>query len=574
MIKILDENLINKIAAGEVIERPASVIKELIENAIDAKSTQIFIEIEQNGTKSTIVKDNGLGMEPEDAEKCFLRHATSKISKVEDLFAINTLGFRGEALASIAAVSNLTITTKAESSDEGLQIEIEGGKLKNKKSIGCPKGTIIEVKNLFFNTPVREKFLASPQTEIAHIINIVTRYALINPHIAFKLSHNHQQIINTNTSYDAKGNIINLYGGNIAKDLLMVKHMTPNISVRGYISKPSLIRNDKSQQSIFVNKRYIKDEIISKAIYDAYHGTLFTGKHPIFILDIIINPKTIDVNVHPTKEKIRLEQEKLVYQTIFNAIKGTLKQNDLTFLSDKLGGLLSQKTISNKNPKVKIKTRKSTQRFDLGRQEFFTETKEDKFSKLPNMNILGIVNKTYAIAEIEEGILLIDQHIIQERILYERFMKEYNDSKIETQSLLKSQMLELSPKEYHIIKKDLEKFKNLGFYLEDFGDNCVIIRSVPMIFKKIQPTDLIKSLTEELLNNNEKNSLEILKEEIIIKKACHSAIKAGDEISPIQLKHLLLELDKVENPYTCPHGRPIIVKITLSELEKFFRRRI
>jgi len=566
-IKVLDENLINKIAAGEVIERPASVIKELIENSIDANATQISIDIEQAGTKLIRVKDNGKGMKNEDAEKCFLRHATSKIETVEDLFAINTLGFRGEALSSIAAVSNLTIISKHEFKDEGLEIEIEGGVLKNKKLAGCPVGTIVEVKNLFFNTPVREKFLAKPQTETAQIIDIISRYALINPQISFKLIHNSQTLINTNASYDAKGNIINIYGPSVAKELIRVKHITPDIKIHGYISKPSLIRNDKSQQSIFVNKRYIKNETITKAIYDGYQGMIFTGKHPIFLLDIIINPKRIDVNVHPTKEKIRLEQDNLVYQTIFNAIKGTLKQNDLTFLGDKLGGLMGQKPIPKETTKIKDKGEAITQE---SQNTFQTEQKS--FENLPEMKLLGIVNKTFAIAETEEGILLIDQHVVQERVLYEKFMEQFKENNLETQQLLSTELIELSPKETLIVNENIEEFKKLGFDLEDFGDNTFTLRSIPSLFNKLQSKDLVKDLTEELLNN-QKTSLEETKEEILIRKACRFSIKAGDDITLPYLRKLLLELDKTENPYTCPHGRPVIVKITLQDLEKFFRRK-
>ncbi|MFH1455630.1 MAG: DNA mismatch repair endonuclease MutL [archaeon] len=568
-IKVLDENLINKIAAGEVIERPASVIKELIENSIDANATQISIDIEQAGTKLIRVKDNGKGMENEDAEKCILRHATSKIKTVEDLFAINTLGFRGEALASIAAVSNLTITTKHEFKNEGLEIEIEGGILKNKKLIGCPIGTIVEVKNLFFNTPVREKFLAKPQTETAQIIDIISRYALINPQISFKLAHNNQALINTNASYDAKGNIINIYGPNVARDLIMVKHLTPDLKIHGYISKPSLVRNDKSQQSIFVNKRYIKNETITKAIYDGYQGMIFTGKHPIFLLDIIINPKKIDVNVHPTKEKIRLEQENLVYQTIFNAIKSTLKQNDLTFLGDRLGGLVGQKPISKTN--LKIKDQGETKILNFENQETF-QSEQKSFENLPEMKLLGIVNKTFAIAETKEGILLIDQHVVQERVLYEKFMEQFKENNVETQQLLSTELIELSPKETLIINENIKEFKKLGFDLENFGDNTFTLRSIPSLFNKLQSKDLVKDLTEELLNN-QKNSLEETKEEILIRKACRFSIKAGDEITLSYLRKLLLELDKTKNPYTCPHGRPVIIKITLSDLEKFFRRK-
>ena len=516
MIKILDEKTINKIAAGEVIERPASVIKELIENSIDAKATEIIIEVRNLGKDLIKIKDNGVGMNKEDLKLSFQRYATSKIENEDDLFNIQTLGFRGEALASIAVVSNLIIISKQKDSIEGNKIEIEGGKLIKESSIGSNDGTIIEVKELFFNTPARLKFLKSDIVELRKIIDVVTRYAIINNNLHIKLLHNGQIVLNSPKNSNLLFNLASIYGTETIKHLIEVNYESKFTKIKGFISKPSTLRSDKTDQSFFINKRYIKNDIITKALHDGYHSLLFHGRYPIAVLDLEIDPQEIDINVHPSKELVKITQDKLFYEEVYRAIKKTLEKTDL----------------------------------------------------LPDMKILGQIFKTFFLAESPEGLLLIDQHIVEERILYEKFMKEMLDENIITQELLSPQVLELKPEQSIKLKENLEEINKLGFAIEEFGDNSYIIRTVPTIFSKVQPNELVL----EVINNLNKPIKEI-KEKILTKMACVNSIKAGDICSVPEIQNLLYKLDKCSLPYTCPHGREIIITITKDELERMFRRK-
>jgi len=557
-INKLDNKLINKIAAGEVIERPASVVKELVENSIDAQSTEIEIEIERSGLKKIIIKDNGIGMAKEDLLISIERHSTSKIKGLADLYTIATLGFRGEALASIAAISNLTIISTTSDNIEGTELEAESSKIINIKPSPPRKGTLISVKDLFFNVPARKKHLQSEQAEFNHILDIIQRYALSNPEITFRLTHNNKEIINAH-----KGNfmerIISLHGLEFSKQLLSLefsKKEFHNLKIQGYIGKPSLTRSTKDGQSFFINNRFIKNKTISSALQDAFHTLLMTNRYPIAILKLNIDPEALDVNVHPAKTTIRIEDESKLYNEIFDAIRKTLLENELikeefeeqvTFASTKKDEKLKEKTYFTKDRQQVLEGQEQEQNLDLA--------------------ILGQLNKTYILAEDKEGLLIIDQHAAEERYNYEQLMEKYSKG-IETQLLVSPDVIELNPKDslaLNKIRKDLSIF---GFQIEDFGENSFLIRSVPFILGKHSTTDILKDIIE----TQKTGKIEQLKEKMLIMMACKASVKAGKELTTPQMYELMKKLYTCKLPYSCPHGRPVIIRITNKDMEKKFKR--
>ncbi len=605
-INVLSEDLINKIAAGEVIERPASVVKELIENSLDAGSTQITVDIKDSGKKLIKITDNGEGMDEADARNSIIRHATSKISTASDLFSIQTLGFRGEALASIAAVSQLSIITKQQEKMEGFNIVIEGGKEISAGIIATEHGTTIEVRNLFFNTPARMKFLKTDAVELRHIIDVVTQYALINPHVAFKLRHESRELLSAPAVDNMRNNIAAIYGINVAKDLLEVSYNKDNLQISGFITKPYNTRNDKHQQILFVNERWVKNEDITKAVYDGYHSLLFVGKHPIFVLSISLDPEKIDVNVHPQKSEIKIEQVEAVTQAVQAAIKETLQKNnlfpviDFEFESDtdlkkpKKDTKYSfesstQKTLEindeplqesqketpflQEPPAIKT-TSTSSIKTELDEKPSINETKETKEYHNPNfpqLKIFGQIHKTFFLAETPGGIFFIDQHAAHERVMYEQFMSELMQKNVATQSLLQSELVNCTLAEKELLESNKEHLQQFGFTIEHFGENTYRIKTIPSIFGRLQAKDLLLDLLHTL--EKEHNTLHQAKEIIVTRMACRSAVMAGDELTNPWMEKILSQLSKTELPFTCPHGRPTMIKTTVDELEKKFRRK-
>jgi len=569
-IKLLDDELINKIAAGEVVEKPASVVKELIENSVDSGANIITVELNEGGKSLIKVTDNGSGMEREDAENSILRHATSKISKTDDLFNIKSLGFRGEALASIAAVSNLKLITKTKESIEGTKVLVSGSKIIKVESIGAPNGTTVEVSDLFFNTPARKKYLKNMKTELNSVIDIVTRYALLHPEISFKLIHDSNAIVNSPASEDVLGTILNIYGKDLAKSMVSIENVSEDISVKGFISKPEFSRADKDWISVFVNGRYIKSKIISDAIIDSYHTLLHSNRYPAAIIIIELEPIKVDVNVHPQKTEIKFSSEQKVYETVLDSCKKAL--SDVSLIpeispNDKQSVLVTAKTIPKPKVAEKIYESKPLQTALIS----VTETVEAETEKLPKMTILGLIHNCYIAAEDKDGFLLCDMHAAEERIRYERLMKQYENKGIEVQELLSPMQIELSSIDSNVVGSNLKLLDKFGFRLEDFGNNSFILRTVPMIIKKQLNKDLILDIIAELKQNRFKTINEI-KESIIARMACRGSVKQGERIEVSQMYKILKELHTCENPYTCPHGRPTIIKFTKSYLEKKFKR--
>jgi DNA mismatch repair protein MutL len=581
LIKELNEELINKIAAGEVVERPASVVKELVENSIDAKSTKIKIDVEEAGTKLIKISDNGLGMSEEDALICFQRHTTSKIINEDDLFAISTLGFRGEALASIAAVSKLSILTSQ--NNLGNEIIIENGKLISNNKIGLQKGTTIIVKDLFYNTPARKKYLKSKTTELNHIIDIVTRYALNYQNIHFILNHNNKNILFSPATEDGLNNIVSIYGKDIAKELIEVNYNYSDIEVKGFISKPKLTKLNKDFQSIYINGRFVRNKVINDAVYEAYGNLLFHDRNPIFILNIIIDVKDIDVNVHPSKLYIKLSHEDIISYAIKNGIKKALesnnlipeiKENEIQKILDKSNNFIEQKHMikekSTKNYNLELSEQKELTNLEKTNIEVHEINLKDYEREEFKFKIHGQVDKTYILVEDDEGLFIVDQHAAEERINFEKFMKQLNNKKIEKQNLLEPFTIEVSSKESNIIISEKNKLFDLGFLIEEFGKNIFVIRTIPLVLN-IQQS---KNLLFDLINETEilKSGLDEIKYNKIASKSCRSSIKAGDELNYSLMKELIINLKKCINPYTCPHGRPTMIKFTSRDLEKMFKR--
>ena len=593
-IKILAEGLINKIAAGEVIERPASVVKELVENSLDAGATIINVEIRNSGQDLIKVSDNGSGMDEEDARNSILRHATSKISSEEDLLAINTLGFRGEALASIAAVSQLSIITKPAGQMEAFNLVAESGEIISSGILAAETGTAIEVRNLFFNTPARKKFLKTDPVELGHIIDAVLRYALINPRIAFNLTHDGHLLLSSPSVDNLQNNIATVYGTKLAKELLEVNHKQEGIGIYGYVAKPHLARNDKTQQMIYVNGRWVRNEEVSRAVYEAYHSLLFVGKHPAFFLNLKIDPQKIDVNIHPQKTEIKFEEKKTAFKAVFTAVKNSLQNNNLIPVMDIEAEqqLIFGTSVPAPEEKERKEREERKRRYLLERSEqiFLGEKEDEEYAtpeedilipeqwkehltteKIPPLRVLGQVNRTFFVAETADGVMFIDQHVVQERILYEKFMGQLMNRNVATQSLLRGEMMEFNASENILVNENLAELQQLGFQLESFGENTYLLKTIPSVFGRLQPKELLFEVLENLKQS--RNRLEKIQEEIITRMACRASIKAGDIITISEIQKLLDELANCSLPYTCPHGRSIMIKVTVEELEKKFKRR-
>ena len=581
-IKILSQDLINKIAAGEVIERPSSVVKELIENSLDSGADQILLEIKEGGKSYIKVQDNGHGMSEKDAMISIHRHATSKIEFTEDLFKINTLGFRGEALSSIAAVSNLKITTKTKESIEGNFLEVENGVIKYQTKIGSADGTIIEVSNLFFNTPARKKYLENMQNEARHITDIVIRYALINPSVGFKLISNDNLIMNSPQTSDTLSNIVHIYGRDVGKSLLPINYSDDNIEVMGFISKPSYTRADKGQQSEYVNKRYIKNKTISSAIYDAYKELLMLHRHPFVVININIDPAMIDVNVHPTKKEIRLSKENIIYQAVYGAVRKTLDENNLIterMITDKeiqRQFFQTTETIQPITEQLQQKSLKAEKIIEPVMQQTLAKTQtyittDEQTQYLPHINILGLAHDCYILAETPEGIAIIDMHAAEERINLETLNREYQDKGIKTQQLLQPETISLSPTDSQLLLANINQLTNYGFIVEHFGANDFLIRSTPVIMNKQQKKELLLDILDEL-NANKAKLIDQIKDKVIRRMACRKSIKQGDRIEMQQMYNLVRKLYQCKDPYACAHGRPTIINLTKYDLEKKFKR--
>ena len=619
MIRLLDEATISKIAAGEIIENSASIVKELVENSIDAGADDILIEIRGESTDFIKVSDNGSGFSEEDLEVAFLRHSTSKLEKIEDLEKIRTLGFRGEALASISNISKIKLMTKREEDLAGNSLLIENGKIIKKNKVGMPRGTTFVISDVFYNTPVRKKFLRKDLTEINNIIDIVQKIALSNNNIKFTLIRDGKIILNTGSDKDSINRIYSILGSEIASSLNEGSFESENYKIRGFFSDNKLFRSNRDSQYIFVNGRFIRNINLSRAVEKNYHSLIPLNRYPVFVLYIDIDPKLIDVNIHPKKNEIKISNENILCALLAEIVEEVIypnrsireieiedkKENVSVFdIFEEKESIEPEAQESETNLKSIWDIEKDTSEdslkttfnedailykdslkkdLDLEKYKFFTEKhEEDNFlfnseknhidEKLLNTRIAGVLFKTYILLENQrDGItFLVDQHAAHERVNYEKFLHMYLKSEITSQILLKPEIIELNQIEYDKILNYLELFKKLGFKIEDFGDNSVVLREVPMIFG--MPTyvnfirDIIDSLDKEISSNYEADLYKIMK------KACKASVKAGDDLSDMEIESLIRDLKNCENPYTCPHGRPTVVEVSKHTISKLFLR--
>jgi len=558
-IHIIPEELKNKIAAGEVIERPASVVKELIENSIDAMSSEIIIDIINGGKRLIRVSDNGTGMDREDALLCFQRHATSKLLKEEDLFNIKTLGFRGEALSSIASVSNMKIMTGTKKLNIGTSIELTGGNIKEIKEI-VTSGTTIEVRDLFFNTPARKKFLKKNATELYHIIDIITKESLSHWWISFKLRSDNKLILDlpSSTFYDER--ILNIYGKEFLDKLIRINIQDDNTTMDAFISNIDNLKNTRTHQFIFINNRPIKDQLINHAVYSAYDGLIPRDKQPIFFIFLKINPEKIDVNVHPTKREVRLDDKEMVYQFIKKHIKSALVEKREQFVKEFLQknidihkGLKDPQTLNTLNNLHTKSILEVSENFELNYK-----------TSLPFINI----GDTFIAISGKAGLTLIDFHAAHERILFERFLKGID---LTSSQLLFPKQIQLPLNEYKTIVENSDILMEFGIHIEDFGQNTIIIRSLPDVLIQADIESILLDIASFILK--ERTSNIPIKKSIAAKLACHSSLRGMRILSQEEVNNLITELEKTENPEQCPHGRPTRIFFSLDELKKMFKKK-
>ena len=700
-IKILDTHTINKIAAGEVVERPASVVKELVENSIDAKASSITVEIKNGGVDLIRVTDNGVGIPKDQVETAFLRHATSKITTAEDLYEVISLGFRGEALASIAAVSHVELLTKVKEATTGKRLAISGGKISESEEVACPNGTTFIMRHLFYNVPARKAFLSSSGTEAAKISDYIYKLALAHPEIAFKYIQNSKTIFTTSGDHELKHSILNIYGREYAKHTFECYYKSNDIECVGLLGAPVLNRSNRNYEHFFINGRYIKSSILQNAVEDAYKTLAMVGKFPFVVLHLNMDPALVDVNVHPTKLQVRFKNVDLIYRTVYEAVSQTLKASYLvpdvtmdkprgdtktsplietqqlgvdTFFTPRkidnvataeslLGGegkkgvyvipetnpykpsamtverlfgpiptkqeILLSKAIPSlvqeeSNPlklnkeatghieHTTIKEEDQTSYDSLsqdkmnqpGHQEssngadtllkILSEKEQQKQENMVEQQIqshhqeesnppliesegpleyriVGQLFKTYWLIQYHEKVFIIDQHAAHERILYEQFMAYFKSGQIATQLLLLPETLSITPAEKIILEENEALFKKLGFMYEPFGEKDIVIREVPYLLNEPLDVSIFKEVLD-LMSEQKISDLADVKAENIIRMSCRSAIKAHDQLSDKECHELIHSLLSLENPFTCPHGRPTLVALTQSDIEKMFKR--
>ena len=665
-IQVLSQNTINQIAAGEVIERPASVVKELVENAIDAKASAVTVEIKEGGIDFIRVTDNGTGIEKEDVKTAFLCHATSKIRTTDDLLRIGSLGFRGEALASIASVSKTEVITKTAEPMTGVRYVIEGGEEVSFEEVGCPEGTTFIIRNLFYNTPARRKFLKSKMTEAGYISTMMERIALSHPEVSIKLIHQNKAVISTSGSGRLKDVIYQIYGKDIAANLIPVEVHQETFSIEGYVGKPMISRGNRSLENYFVNGRYIKNNIITRAIEDSYKTWQMVHKYPFTALMLTIDPELLDVNVHPAKLEVRFKNEQEIFTAFLEGIRESLigHHHVRKVTLDKKEPVMEKPKAANRGaepfekarvperkteireevPERKIERRpiasmdemlKEASRYEVDRifkqaeqpvvpekevkqelpktevkQEIpKTEVKQEIPKELPKTEvkeeipkeppkkeekqapmqlsfleedihtedtknetyIIGQLFDTYWLLQRKDELLVMDQHAAHEKVLYEKLLKSYREQEIYKQQLMPPVILNLTLKELDFIKNYEQLFDDFGFTMEEFGSDAYCLRTIPSNLFGMNAQVFFRELLDAMEQEVKKVDIEMVLDKIAT-MACKAAIKANQKLSMKEAEELLKECEKLENPYTCPHGRPVLISISKKEIEKKFKR--
>lgn len=648
-IRILDTHTINKIAAGEVVERPCSVVKELVENSVDAQASSITVEIKNGGIDLIRVTDNGIGIPKDQVEVAFLRHATSKIIQAEDLYEVKSLGFRGEALASIAAVSHVELLTKVKADTTGKRVEVSGGKIKESGEVACPEGTTFIMRHLFYNVPARKAFLMSSGTEAAKIADYMYKLALAHPEIAFNYIQNGKTIFTTSGDHELKHCVLNIYGREYARHTFQCYYKANHIECVGLLGAPSLSRSNRNYEHFFINGRYIKSQILQNAVEDAYKTLVMTGKFPFVVLHLNMDPSLVDVNVHPTKLQVRFKQMEEVRRIVYEAVMETLRKQHLvpevtldkpreetkvthvmeqvnvdTFFTPRKEEnkataetmLGVEPTLMRKIPETNpykpsaatverlfgpseqatydvsptreaaaqvqdqvvetvpmiMKAIEKEENHQQQRVDASIENGQEMKPILPeDYRIVGQVFKTYWLIQYHEKVFIIDQHAAHERVLYEQFMAYFKSGKVATQILLMPETISVTPSEKMLLVENEDFFRQMGFVFEEFGEKDIAVREVPFLLNEpIKPT-LLKEVLDELQEQKITHLAEV-KAEQIIRMSCRGAIKAHDQLSEKECHHLIASLMALENPFTCPHGRPTIVALKQGDIEKMFKR--
>ena len=565
-IRVMDEILANKIAAGEVVERVASIVKELVENAIDAGSKNIKVNLIKSGLESIEVIDDGSGMDREDAKMAFLRHATSKIYKEDDLYFIDTLGFRGEALASIASVSEVKLSTF--DGKESTYIEIKGGKVIKCEKAPERKGTEIKVTNLFYNTPARLKYLKSENTEGANCISYIEKLALSKPDIAFSLTNNDKVVVKTSGSGKLDKTIYEIFGKEISINMLEFNGSDDDFEISGYACKPHILKSNRNHMITFINGRVVRNSNINNAINDAYYTYKPEGKYPVVVLNIYTDPTIVDVNIHPTKQDVKISKMDSLTSLITDAIKDALYDNLLI--------VKPMQTSEHEIIRERMVMEEKKEDEETQKQVFMDFDKEETLSNEDIKSLVlypvGLAHGTYIIAENEDGVYLIDQHAAYERINYERYMKKLREKEVSKVSMLIPITIELTSSEYNLLMNKKDILDSLNIDIEPFGINTIVVKTHPTWLKEGYEEESIRKIIDLILMIDDKFDRVKFEEKIAITLACKMSIKANHHISYEEMEYILDELVKCDNPYNCPHGRPTIIKFTIYDLERMFKR--
>jgi DNA mismatch repair protein MutL len=597
-IHILSEQLASQIAAGEVVERPSSVVKELVENALDAGARTINIDVRGGGRARIQVADDGSGIPAAEIELAFRRHATSKLERVEDLNAIRTLGFRGEALAAIAAVSQVTIVSRTADAAAGVRLALEAGEPTTREPVGAPQGAVIAVENLFYNVPARLKFLKTVNTEKRLIDDFVTRYALAYPHVRFRLTHDNRITFQTTGSGSVADVLLTIYGPETARQLLEVNPEPTageagQIAVSGFVGPPSLHWANRSHVTLFVNGRWIKDTSLTYAVIQAYHTLLPANRYPLGILFIHLPPEQVDVNVHPTKAEVRFRQPNAVFGALQRAVRQTLVDHTpirgvtgWQSSAEESGGAgwsgeLDRQAFTRRPERAQGAldlTWASAEDMDLGPEEASTTTAPTPVpqatlggERLPIMRVVGQIGAAYIITEGPDGMYLIDQHAAHERILYEQFMAQRADDGVVAQQLMAGTAVHLTPSQASLLEEHLDALAGLGFAVETFGPNAFMVRAIPTLVAKLDPARALMAVVEDLESGETPLAREL--EQKIVRRVCKTAaVKAGQSLSMAEMEALVQQLEACQNPHTCPHGRPTLIHLSVAQLARQFGR--
>lgn len=584
-IHILPEHLANQIAAGEVVERPASVVKELVENALDAGATSVEVTVEGGGIRLIRVADNGFGMGAEDASAAFGRHATSKITSPEDLLRVSTLGFRGEALPSIASVARCTLTTALPGKVGGTRVELEGGDLLDSKPVGCPPGTVVEVRDLFYNTPARRKFLRAPATELSQIAGVVTALALAHEQVTFKLTSGGRSVVSVPAAKSLAERVAGLLGRQLAEALLAVSGEADGLTLEGLASPPTVTRSNRDQQYLILDGRPFRDRRLAYAVAKAYEGLTTPGRHPVVVLRLTSEPELVDVNVHPTKQEVRFQRPGEAFDLVCASLKAALEG-------------VRHSVLTPPPPPPAVSDFERRQRVEEAIETFLTKARPKDEARafgglrtitpeaprlevarpqgalselLEGSSYVGQLYRTYLSFEAPSGLILIDQHVAHERVLYERLSAQWAGRGVATQELLVPLTLEVAPAESSMLEERAALLEEVGLGVEPFGGNTVVVKRVPALWEGEALEEKVRSLIEALTELDGKAPEDEVREKVLIDAACKAALKAGTSMGEAEALSLIEALSACRSPLVCPHGRPVVMVVRRAEIEKRFQ---